>query len=614
MAITKITKIKTTPQLALAYAMRDKQQEYISENEINESSPHETWYDEKTGKSFIKYFTLSSYLNCNPLNPYSDFAERQKQFQGVRYKGSAKKYKDGLEPLMYHLKQSFNGTEVDCATANEIGRRLAEELFSEYIVVVSTHGNTENIHNHIMISAWNEDGRKLNYNKALTNKIREVSDRLCEEYGLSVLENTRSMKLSTYTDKDGNMHSIEMTDRKRRLMEERKEGFAAKDNVGSYRNSSSYQQRENCKKSNRKFITDDIDMLLPKVKSYEELISELRKLGYTVNAKKKNGEWLSHVSFKAPHQSKATRDSSLSGDGFYERENLTMYIDRLRNEIERQDNERRYCKKEEDESLELPVVECFDSYEYGKTDINKVNEKYRVVVDKKTGAHITVPRSEYEQKIIKSLKESYEALQNDKRTYIRTQKRGTLTPEERASIINRIVNTWNSLTYCEQHNIYSYSQMFDMYGENKDRGFTAAERLKALENDAVTLNENYALYQRLGSLQETMESHKGNFEYVFYQYPKDKRSYDEVSYELTKRGFETPEQRKSLADSLTALHQKEREYNDIIADSKYQMKELENCFRTLTRIDREAGFDTISIECEFDRLCGNVRTENDRER
>ena len=614
MAITKITKIKTTPQLALAYAMRDKQQEYISENEINESSPHEIWYDEKTGKSFIKYFTLSSFLNCGPLNPYSDFAERQKQFQGVRYKGSAKKYKDGLEPLMYHLKQSFNGAEADCATANEIGRRLAEELFSEYIVVVSTHGNTDNIHNHIMISAWNEDGRKLNYNKALTNQIREVSDRLCEEYGLSILENTRSMKLSTYTDKDGNTHSIEMTDRKRRLMEERKEGFAARDNVGSYRNSSSYQQRENRKKSNRKFITDDIDMLLPKVKSYEELISELRKLGYIVNAKKKNGEWLSHVSFKAPHQSKATRDSSLSGDGFYERGNLTMYIDSLRNEIERQDNERRYSKKEEDESLELPVVEYFDSYEYGKTDINKVNEKYRVVVDKKTGEHITVPRSEYEQKIIMSLKESYKALQNDKRTYIRTQKRGTLTPDERARIINRIVNTWNSLTYCEQHNIYSYSQMFDIYRENKDRGFTAAERLKALEKDAVTLNENYALYQRLGSLRETMENHRGNFEYAFYQYPKDKRRYDEVSYELTKRGFETPEQRKSLADNLTALQQKEREYNDIIADSKYQMKELENCFRTLTRIDREAGFDTISIECEFDRLCGNVRTENDRER
>lgn len=49
--------------------------------------------------------------------------------------------------------QSFEGN-VDPRIANEIGVKLAKEMFPTFPVVVSTHTNTENTHNHIMICAW----------------------------------------------------------------------------------------------------------------------------------------------------------------------------------------------------------------------------------------------------------------------------------------------------------------------------------------------------------------------------------------------------------------------------------------------------------------------------
>ena len=105
--------------------------------------------------------------------------------------------KDGV--LAYHGYQSFKEGEVTPDIAHEIGVKFAEEMFKDYEVVVATHQNPNHIHNHFIInSVAFKSGKK--YNNHLTNisKIRHISDSLCVEYGLSVLDEDKFYK-GTYT-------------------------------------------------------------------------------------------------------------------------------------------------------------------------------------------------------------------------------------------------------------------------------------------------------------------------------------------------------------------------------------------------------------------------------
>ncbi len=74
--------------------------------------------------------------------------------------------------------------------AHEIGIKLAEELWGDkYQVVVSTHLNTDNIHNHFVLNSVSFlDGKRFCNTKKDYATMRKTSDRLCEDYGLSVLK------------------------------------------------------------------------------------------------------------------------------------------------------------------------------------------------------------------------------------------------------------------------------------------------------------------------------------------------------------------------------------------------------------------------------------------
>lgn len=603
MGITKIHAIKTTPQLALRYAMSDKGKEYNSEDDISRDTPHEIIVDEETGAMYVHYFTQSSFLNCSPLNPYQAFAERQAEFQG-KLQNSAKRNKDGKEPLMYHLVQSFEGWEVDSRTANEIGLKLAEEMFGDYICVISTHGNTDDVHNHIIISAWNSEGRKLNDDLALVNNIRKVSDRLCEEYGLTVLENTRTMKLTTYKDKDGKTHKVEMTDRKKAIMQERDEGFTVADDVGSYRHTEAYSESERIKKSNIQDIKNDIDMLLPKVASYEQLLDEMRNLGYEIRDRKKNGEWLAYVSFKAPTHDKATRDKSLDKNGFYLRINLTDYIRRLnekrREEEKQKEQEEQYHRQriddKEEETEELPVIEYFDKYEHGKTDISKVNEKYRAVKDKRTGNIVTVRRTPFEERAVVDLKKCYDTLDNDKRVHHITRANQKLTQAQKAELIDRIVHTWETLSYVEQNNLYTYNQMLDLYRKYKSEYDTAVTTFTTIEKTLSDLSVLKKNCDRVDELNERMVKNKGNIAYALSMYPDDKREYDTCIRKLEIHNLGTIEERREFFGRIEKIQQEQNDVRSSMAIAIHQMNELENCIHTLSRIDREAGLSTENVE------------------
>ena len=74
-------------------------------------------------------------------------------------------------------------------------------MFNDYEVVVSTHQNTNHIHNHFIINSVSyKTGKKYNNNRADLAKLRQTSDSICAEYGLSVLDEEISYK-NTYKHK-----------------------------------------------------------------------------------------------------------------------------------------------------------------------------------------------------------------------------------------------------------------------------------------------------------------------------------------------------------------------------------------------------------------------------
>ena len=94
---------------------------------------------------------LISGLNCLPENAYKQMMMIKRNY-----------HKEG-GILAYHYIQSFNGNrEVTPDKANAIGLELANELFGDkYQVLVCTHVNKENTHNHILInSVAIDDGKK----------------------------------------------------------------------------------------------------------------------------------------------------------------------------------------------------------------------------------------------------------------------------------------------------------------------------------------------------------------------------------------------------------------------------------------------------------------------
>ena len=91
----------------------------------------------------------------------------------------------------YHLIISFAEGEVDAQTAFAIIGRFAEEyLGKDYEALYAVHDNTEHIHGHIIFNSVSfRSGRKYRYEKGdWAEKIQPVTNRLCEEYGLSVIE------------------------------------------------------------------------------------------------------------------------------------------------------------------------------------------------------------------------------------------------------------------------------------------------------------------------------------------------------------------------------------------------------------------------------------------
>jgi len=105
--------------------------------------------------------------------------------------------------VAYHAYQSFAPGEVTPDEAHAIGVQLAKELWGDrFQMVVATHTNSHCVHNHIVINSVSfKDGIKFHDCRDTYRQLRETSDRICLEHGLSIVDNPRGRSVSQYVYK-----------------------------------------------------------------------------------------------------------------------------------------------------------------------------------------------------------------------------------------------------------------------------------------------------------------------------------------------------------------------------------------------------------------------------
>lgn len=140
---------------------------------------------------------LVSGYNVDPLTASIEFALTENLAKEV--KGNYKKT-GGSNNLAYHMIQSFSPEDhVTPEEAHEIGKKLADEfLDGKYEYVIATHIDKGHIHNHIIFNSVSfYDLKKMNTQPYKTAaKIRAISDRLCTEHELSVIQGKQHLSYS----------------------------------------------------------------------------------------------------------------------------------------------------------------------------------------------------------------------------------------------------------------------------------------------------------------------------------------------------------------------------------------------------------------------------------
>lgn len=185
--------------------------------------------------------SITSSINCNVETALSEFLKIQKKFEMT---GSR---------VAYHIIQSFSPKDdISPKQANEIGKKLCQELYPNYQCVISTHNDRGHLHNHISVNAINLDGTKLddrlgNQKEGLYG-LSNTSDKIAAKYGCYILPKRRFSKIK---------------------------------NRDYY-----YQYKQ---QSWKEKIKNDVESLIPKCNSVEQFLDELSILGYEI----KRGKHLS---------------------------------------------------------------------------------------------------------------------------------------------------------------------------------------------------------------------------------------------------------------------------------------------------------------------------------
>lgn len=137
-------------------------------------------------------------INCIPQRAYECMMATKKRFGKLG--GN----------VAYHGFQSFKTGEVTPEEAHKIGVETAERMWGdEYEILVTTHLNTDNLHNHFMVNSVSfKTGRKFENHIRDHIKLREISDAVCKVHGKSVIPFTHfyGNKKEYWARKSGTTH------------------------------------------------------------------------------------------------------------------------------------------------------------------------------------------------------------------------------------------------------------------------------------------------------------------------------------------------------------------------------------------------------------------------
>lgn len=236
MAVTKIKAIRGTLSKAIAYILNP----------------------EKTDEKLL----VSSY-GCA-----SETAARE--FEWTR-KIAEQKGMNPVRIIARHVIQSFEIGEVTPELAHEIGKQFADEILGgKYEYVLTTHIDKDHVHNHLIFNAVDfVDYHAYKSYKRIYYDMREVSDQLCKENGLSVIppSQNKGMDYKEYT--------------------EAKRG-------------TSWKQK----------LKQTIDRLVITAKDYDDFLRLMQEAGYEIKPGK-------YISFRAEDQERFTRSKTI-GENYTE--------------------------------------------------------------------------------------------------------------------------------------------------------------------------------------------------------------------------------------------------------------------------------------------------------
>lgn len=595
MATTKNHKITQTLKKAIDYAIGDKIEVELK-NDIKDSVAY--IINDKTGQ--VIYPTIHSAVNCGTGHPYRTFSELIKQYGKSEIENGNKRTKDGAPVLAWHYHQNFEG-HVNPVIANEIGRKLAQEIFGNYAVVIGTHTNTENTHNHIIICAWDLDGKKWNQCNAAYRHVREVSDRLCEEYGLRTLEETKNQKLIRYKDVNGKVRYYEPTDRKNELIRKRESGEISNDNIDSYRNTISYDVAVTKEQTNREIIRQDIDRFLPVASSYEHLLQMMREIGYTIKDKKKNGEWLAHIYFQPPTADKGSRDYKITDDSFYIRENLERIIAEFVSER----------RKPEPREQETDIL-YFDEYIYGEIDIDRIDMEYRAVKEN-DGTYTIVKRAETEKAVLGNIKKNDRELHGLIDTtrldeMIKAQRKSGKADRREEKLIQQIQESFYNLKFMEKENLYSYTQINAVVKglwEQYNNCISSLDKLEIIVNHLETIID---APQKAEMIELRIERMKDNEDYQENELQGDVAQLSEYQSVMKKYKLDSAESVEMLAKKVRESKVKIQKLQSALSAYSEKLSDYDRCVTTLDRIDRENG-----VQNEESEIYKQIKIQGDKE-
>lgn len=138
---------------------------------------------EKTNNSEL----ITSY-ECDPVTANAEFLLSKRQYENITGRSQGDK-----NIIAYHLRQSFKPGEITPELANKIGYDLAMSFTKgKHAFIVATHVDKSHVHSHIIINSTSLDcTRKFRNFIGSSKAIRRISDSLCLENGLSVIENPK---------------------------------------------------------------------------------------------------------------------------------------------------------------------------------------------------------------------------------------------------------------------------------------------------------------------------------------------------------------------------------------------------------------------------------------